>query len=219
MGVIMKNPHIGSLALGAAILSSLVLAPPASAADQTVIEEWATVKAPPPPKIEAVKIDPKTTALLVMDFNKKSCVPARRARCAAILPKMHKLLTEARAHEMLVIHTTSGSTTVADISDEVKPIAGERVMSPGLDKLSTGEIPKMLKERGITTILMVGTSANGAVLYTASGAAVRKYKVIVPVDGMPADTAYQEQFTAWQLMHAPDVHGHVTLTKVDMITF
>src|SRR5690348_6705821 len=107
MGVIMKNPHIGSLTLGAAILSCLILAAPASAADQTVIEEWATVKAPPPPKIEAVKIDPKTTALLVMDFNKKSCVPARRARCAAILPKMHKLLTEARAHKMLVIHTTS----------------------------------------------------------------------------------------------------------------
>jgi nicotinamidase-related amidase len=204
-------------ALAALALSATLLIPPASA--QTIIEEWDAVKPPPPPKIEAVTVDPKKTALLVMDFNKRSCTPDKRARCAAVLPKLHKLLVEARGHKLLVIHTTSGTTKPADISDEVKPIAGERILSPGLDKLSTGEIPKMLKDKGIDTIIMVGTSANGAVLYTASGGAVRKFKVIVPVDGMPADTAYQEQFTAWELMNAPNVRGNVTLTKIDMIAF
>jgi nicotinamidase-related amidase len=31
---------------------------------------------------------------------------------------------------------------------------------------------------------MVGTSANDAILYTGTGAALRNYKVIVPVDGI-----------------------------------
>ena len=34
----------------------------------------------------------------------------------------------------------------------------------------------MLKDKGIKTVIVVGTAANGAVLYTGSGAALRGYQ-------------------------------------------
>jgi nicotinamidase-related amidase len=65
----------------------------------------------------------------------------------------------------------------------------------------------------------MGTAAHGAVLYTASAAALRGLKVIVPVDGMSANTTYPEQYTAWHLVNAPVVSANVTLTKLDLIKF
>jgi hypothetical protein len=37
---------------------------------QTIIEEWQTVRIPPAPEIKPVKVDVKSTALLMLDFNK-----------------------------------------------------------------------------------------------------------------------------------------------------
>ena len=200
-----------------ALLLGLASAAPAPA--QTIIEEWASVKAPPPPAVKPVTIDPSKTALLSMDFNKNSCVPERRKRCAAVLPKLKALLAAARAHHMPVVHTLSGTTTEKDISPELSPQPGEPVLNPGLNKFGTGQITKMLKDKGITTVILTGTSANGAVLFTAGGAAQAGFDIIVPVDGMPADTPYQEQFTAWNLANGPTVREHTTLTKLDLIKF
>jgi hypothetical protein len=68
---------------------------PASAQD--VIAEWNTIKVPPPPELKDVTVDPKTTALLLLDFNKQTCNAERRPRCIASIPKMKKLLDYARA--------------------------------------------------------------------------------------------------------------------------
>ena len=68
----------------------------------------------------------------------------------------------------------------------------------------------MLKDKGITTVIVVGTLANGGVLHTASEAALRGFKVVVPVDGMSSpnlDTLYTEQYTAWHLANAPVFAG------------
>ena len=88
------------------------------------------------------------------------------------------------------------------------------------DKFLNTDLDKMLKDKGIQTVITVGTAANGVVLYTAGGAALRGYKVIVPVDGMSADDLYAVQFTAWDLAHAtPTFVNGVTLTRSDMIKF
>jgi len=68
-------------------------------------------------------------------------------------------------------------------------------------------------------VIVVGTAAHGAVLYTASGAALREMQVIVPVDGMSAEGLYPEQYTAWNLANAPRVSAQVTLSRTDMIQF
>ena len=64
-----------------------------------------------------------------------------------------------------------------------------------------------------------GTSANGAVLHTATGAATRGLEIIVPVDGISATYPYEEQYSAWHLLNAPGTRRRVILTKADMINF
>jgi nicotinamidase-related amidase len=200
----------------------------AGAAAQTpsILEEWTGVQPPKPPDVQPVRLDAAKTLLLVMDFNTTTCAAATRPRCVAALPGIGALMKAAREKNVLVIHTLSGTTTAADIPSPVAPIAGERLVAPRTDKLFgrmdkffDSDLEDTIRARGIDTVLATGTSANGAVLYTVSGAAARKFRVIVPVDGMPADTAYQEQFTAYQFMTGPVIRGSITLTKVGLVSF
>ena len=45
----------------------------ASARAANIIEEWASVKVPPAPELKPVTADPKTTALLILDFLPPNC--------------------------------------------------------------------------------------------------------------------------------------------------
>jgi nicotinamidase-related amidase len=187
---------------------------------QAVTDEWASVKAPSKaPELKSVTVDPKKAVLLVMDFNKNNCVPDQRPRCATALPKIQKILTEVRAKGMLVVYTITTKMKMDDISPSVLPKDGERVLVAPVDKFTDNDLAKTLKDKGIDTVITTGTSANGAVMFTAAGAVLRGFKVITPVDAMPADGAYQEQFVTWELANAPTVSAGVTLTKLDMIKF
>jgi nicotinamidase-related amidase len=92
-------------------------------------------------------------------------------------------------------------------------------MQAPINKFFGNDLATTLKNRGIDTIVLSGTSANGAVLFTAAGAVLLGFKVIVPVDGMPADGLYQEQFTAWELSRAPTLSDGATLTSWGQISF
>ena len=92
-------------------------------------------------------------------------------------------------------------------------------MTSGPDKFLGTELEKILKERNIKSVIVVGTAAHGAVLYTASGAALRGMHVIVPVDGISAESLYPEQYTVWNLANAPRVSNQVTITRTDLITY
>ncbi len=186
---------------------------------QTIIDEWNKVTVPPAPELKPVKIDPKVTALLMLDFNKQICNAERRPRCFESIPKVQKLLTEARAKGVSVIHSIRSGEAVADIAKELAPLAGEPVVSSGPDKFLGTDLEKILKEKGIKTVIVVGTTSHGAVLYTASVAALRGMKVIVPVDGMSAENLYAEQYVAWHLLNAPRISALTTLTKVDLIGY
>jgi nicotinamidase-related amidase len=186
---------------------------------QTIIDEWNTVKVPPAPELKTVKIDPKVTALLMLDFNKQTCNAERRPRCIASISKVQKLLTEARGKGVSVIHSVSSGAAVADIAKELAPLAGEPVVSSGPDKFLGTDLEKILKEKDVKTVIAVGTASHGAVLYTASGAALRGMQVIVPVDGISAENTYAEQYVAWHLLNAPRISTLVTLTKIDLIAY
>jgi len=148
---------------------------------QTIIEEWGSVKTPSAPELKTVKIEPKTTALLMLDFNKQTCSIERRPRCIASIPKVQKLLYNARTNGVSVVYSLSPGAAAADIAKEVFPVAGEPVVTSGPDKFLNTDLEKILKDKGIKTVIAVGTAAHGAVLYTASGAALRGMRVGVPV--------------------------------------
>jgi len=199
------------------ILFMLLLAAPA--ASQTVIDEWASVQAPAAPAVKPITVDPRTTALLLLDFNKQTCNAERRPRCIASVPKVKKLLDGARAKGVTVIYSLSPGAAPADIAADLAPAAGDPVVTSGPDKFLGTDLEKVLKERNIQTVIVAGTAAHGAVLATASGAALRGMKVVVPVDGLSAETLYPEQYTIWHLMNAPRVGAQVTITRSDLIAY
>jgi len=208
-----RNVLFGSLcALGLAT---------AGAQAQTLIEEWGTAKFPPPPTLKAAKIDAKETALLVMDFTNQTCSQQRRPRCAASVPKVLKLVNEARAKGALIIYSVAVPKSVpTDILKELTPAAGEQVLPPlGPDKFINSDLEKTLKARGIKTVIAMGTQAQTSVLHTGGAAALRGFNVIVPVDGMSADEVFPELYTAWHLATAARISAKVTLTKFEMIGF
>jgi len=191
----------------------------APAAGPTVIDEWSSVKAPPPPEVKTVTVDPKTTALLLLDFNKQTCNAERRPRCIASIPRVQKLLAAARAAKGPVIYSLSAGATAADIAQELAPAKGDPVVTSGPDKFLGTDLERILNERHITTVIVAGTAAHGAVLHTAGGAALRGMRVIVAVDGISAETLYPEQYALWHLMNAPRISNQVSLSSTDRITY
>jgi nicotinamidase-related amidase len=199
---------------------AVAVALPGGALDaQTIIDEWASVPAPPAPALKAAKLEPQTTALLVLDLVKQGCNNERRPRCLATIPKVEKLLAEFRAKNMMVVYSTYPSTKLEDTLPQVAPKGGEPSVNALANKFVGTDLEKILKDKGITTVVVVGAAAHGAVLYTGSDAAMRGFNVVVPVDGMSAESLYAEQAAAWLLANAPTVAQKVSLTKSDMITY
>jgi nicotinamidase-related amidase len=202
-----------------ASLAPAVLSP-AWVGAATIIDEWAKIRPEPAPELKPVTIDTKGTALLVMDLVKGSCNEQRRPRCISSIPIIAKLMNEARSRGVTVINTVAGSGKAADILPDVAPKSAEAILSGTVaDKFVRTDLENTLRDRSITTVITVGTAAQGAVLYTASEAAFRGFNVIVPVDGASSESLYAEQAVAWLLTHAPGVAQHVTLTRADMMKF
>lgn len=192
-----------------------------SAQAQNAIDEWATAKMPAAPTLKPAKLDAKETAVLVMDFTKQTCTPERRKRCADQVPRVLKFVTEARAKGALIIYSVAVPKSVpTDILPALTPVSGEQVLPPlGPDKFNASDLEKTLKDKGIKTVVVMGTQAQTSVLHTGATAALKGFKVIVPVDGMSADDVFPEAYTAWHLSTAARISSNVTLTKFDMIGF
>ncbi len=101
---------------------------------------------PPAPQLKPVTLDPKTTALLVIDMIKQTCNEKMRPRCVA-----------------------------------------------------------------------EGTASHNGLLFTSVMAALRGFNVVVPVDGIAGNNAYEDQIAAYTLTSS--IVYKVTLTIIDMIKF
>jgi len=202
------------------IMSALIfLFSSMAASGGNIIDDWKNVKIPDAPELKTVKIDPKDTALLLLDFNSQTCNQEKRPRCISSIPAVKKLMEDARKNRVLVVYSLSPNAKVTDIAKDLAPGAKDPVVTSGPDKFLGTMLEKILKDRKIKTVIVVGTAAHGAVLNTSSQAALRGFKVIIPVDGMSAEDTYAEQYTAWHLVNAPRISAQVTLTKIDNITY
>jgi nicotinamidase-related amidase len=192
-----------------------------AARSQTLIEEWGTAKFPAPPALKPAKLDAKETAVLAMDFTKQTCSPERRKRCADQVATVQKFIAEARSKGALIIYSVAVPNSVpADILPALTPAAGEQVLPPlGSDKFINSDLEKTLKDKGTKTVVAMGTQAQTSVLHTGATAALKGFKVVVPIDGMSADEVFPELYTAWHLSTAARISANVTLTKFDMIGF
>ena len=202
-----------SVAVAASIYSVL----PAHAAD--VIAEWSSIQMPPPPTLKPVAVDPKSTALLLLDFMTENC--GQRPRCVAAVPTVKALHDRARAVSMLVEYTLPGGGKIID--EGIAPREGEVVdQKPGgPDKFVGDDLDQRLKSHGIKTVIVCGTSAQGVGIGTGAGAAQRGYYVIYPVDCLLSESAFREAYAAWHMAGGgpPVTTKWVTVSRSDMITF
>ena len=190
-------------AVAMAVAASSFMA--AAARAGTVIDDWANIKAPPPPELKPVTVEPSTTALLLLDFVHPICDPQKKPRCVASLPAMKKLLAQARANHVMVVFSTAGTMTAKDIWADIAPMPGEPVVNSHPDKFQDTDLEKILKDKGIKTVIVTGVNANGAVLYTASG---RRFGIQGDRSDRrvsSAENEYIEQYVVYNFAHAPAV--------------
>ena len=182
----------------------------------------------PIPKIPdpvAVEVPVKGAALLVLDITSVICPP--RPTCVTSVPKIAALVKKARDAKVPVIYSqtaTAGSTYIADIA----PQPGDATVTGRADKFYQTNLEQILKDKAVETAVVVGSAANGAVLYTTFGLGLRGITVVVAEDGISGDPVFTETLTRWQLLNEPGFananntpldKGHVTLSTTDKITF
>jgi nicotinamidase-related amidase len=207
--------------IGAALGACIVLAAPAGATD--IIADWGKAAPPPAPELKDVTVEPATTALLFLDIMKQGC--SARPSCVDKVANMKRLHDQARAKNMVVWYSlvgSNGKATPDDIMDPgIKPRAGEWYRQGGPDKFLGSTLQATLRQAGIKTVIVCGNSFQGATVGTASAAAQRGYKVIVPVDCSAGDSPYHEQYAAFHLAKGGPVGvtSNVTLTRSTMIKF
>lgn len=186
---------------------------------KSIIDQWLRVEVPPPPQLQPVVLDPATTALLVLDIQTGNCNPQTRPRCQATLPHVARLLHSARSAGAVVAYSLTRGASPADIRAEVAPLPGETVVTASVDKFFRTGLEEVLSAHGVQAVIVTGTSAHGAVLHTATGAAMRGMRVVVPVDCMSSDDPFAELYTAWHMLNAPGTRRQSTLTRSDMVEF
>jgi nicotinamidase-related amidase len=209
----LRHSLFGAVSLLAALMS------PAGA--QTIVNEWPSIGLPPPPALKPAKVNAATTALLLFDFTHQTCSQERRPRCAASVAKLKKLLDDARARNMFVVWSiATADSNPGDILPEIAPRPGEPVLPPlGPDKFIKSAFEQMLRDKGVTNVIITGTAAHTTVLHTASAAALRGFTVVAPVDAMSSNDQFTEAYTAWHLANAARVMSATTLTSVDQISY
>lgn len=187
-----------------------------------ILDDWDSAKAPAKPEIKPVTIDPSTTALLILDLMKANC--GQRPRCVATVPNVKRLHDGARAAGMMIWYSFVGGNnpTPADMVDPgIAARDGEWERQGGPDKFLGSHLEEKLKAHNIKTAIICGTSFQGVGIGTGSGLAQRGYKVIVPVDCLSSEDAYNEQYAAWHLYKGGPavVTSQVTLTRSTMVKF
>lgn len=184
---------------------------------QSTVDPWAGVTAPDAPFLQPVTVEAETTALLVGDFEKQTCAPV--PRCVASLPAEAKLLAAARESGAVVIYSVVPTTTLSDVLAAVAPNANDLYVQAGPDKFIKTDFDKLLRDHGVTTLVVTGTAAESTVLPTALHASQLGYNVVVPVDAMSSRVVYAEQYVAWDLTHAFGVRDKTKLTMAASLTW
>ena len=150
-----------------------------------------TLQMPATPDPARVTLDPKTTALIVLDYVEDIC--NNQVSCKTkMLPAMTPFMERVRKAGLTVAYGTRAQNQTKWLK-EVAPAPGDiRITNTAQDRFYNTDLDKELKAKGITTIILVGWKVSGSVTYTSVGATVRGYTVVVPVDTTAAATDYEQ---------------------------
>jgi len=174
----------------------------------------ATVEVPAYQIERQVVLDAKTTALIVVDMQNDFVKPGGALvveQAKDTIPAIQRLLALARRSRMAVFYTQDthdpgdmefpiwGEHVLRgswgwQIIDELAPQPGERVIQKlRYDGFFGTSLDHELRLKDVATVVVCGTVANICVLHTAGSAALRGYRVVLPVDAISAITPFDLQ--------------------------
>jgi nicotinamidase-related amidase len=195
--------------------------------DTDLIEEKkpaeAKEQAPKKPEPVPIEANRQTTAVLVLDLSARCEDP--ELTCHGLLPGVAGFLEKARALGVPIMFSVSASqrgTPMERVAGPLHRREDEPIIYPdGFDKFTGGELQRILEQRGIKSLIILGSATNVAVLYTATVAArIHRYEVIVPVDGVNARTQYAHDYSLYQLSVLPGgVSKRMRFTTLGTISF
>jgi len=208
--------------VGSATPQSAVPAPPGNGTAKPMI----TLQMPPIPDPVPVALKPVSTAMLVFDVVEPIC--ASRPNCLkTMVPAISGLLARARKAGITVGYGTR-EPTMSKWMPEVAPAKGDvTFVSYGQDRFFNTELDKILKAKGVTTLILPGWKISGSVLYTSVGATLRGYTVVIPLDASLGPNGYEEVIGLYQILNQnsanptnqPLKEKTSTLSRTDLITF
>ncbi|HEY8805393.1 MAG TPA: isochorismatase family protein, partial [Clostridium sp.] len=103
----------------------------AGVTDQTIINIWNTIPTPPAPKLKSVAIDPKSSALLILDMETSIC---KSPSCIASIFNINTLLTKSRKNGIPVVYSLTHTGNPSDIARQIAPSPGDPIVKSSVDK-------------------------------------------------------------------------------------
>jgi nicotinamidase-related amidase len=185
-----------------------------------------TLQMPAMPDPARVTLNPKTTALLVLDYVEDIC--ATQPRCKSqMLPAMTPFMERVRKAGLVVAYGTRAQNMTHWLK-EVAPAADDiKIVNTAQDRFYNTDLDKLLKAKGITTMIMVGWKISGSVTYTSVAAMIRDYTVVIPVDTTTATSDYETAIGFYNVLNSGNANlsneplkpKSVTLSRTDLIAF
>jgi len=185
-----------------------------------------TVQMPETPAPAPVKLDPKTTALVVLDYVDDIC--NQQASCTGkMLPAMTPFMEKVRKTGLTVAYGTRAQNMTKWLK-QVAPQANDiKVINTAQDRFYGTDLDKQLKAKGIKTLIMVGWKISGSITYTSVGAMAHDYTVVIPMDTTSAGSDYETTIGFYNVLNSGNANlanqplkdKSVTLTRTDLITF
>src|SRR3954470_19502518 len=211
------------------VMSGLALALCAGASEAQSAQAPAkmiTLQMPATPDPARVTLDPKTTALIVLDYVEDIC--NRQPSCKGqMLPAMIPFLERVRKAGLVVAYGTREQNMTHWLK-EVAPAPNDiKIVNTAQDRFYNTDLDKALKAKGIKTLIMVGWKVSGSVTYTSVGAMARDYTVVIPMDTTSAGSGYETTIGFYNVLNSGNANlaneplkpKAVTLTRTDLITF
>ena len=193
---------------------------------QPAAKPMITLQMPATPEPARVTLDPKTTALIVLDYVEDIC--AIQPTCKnQMLPAMVPFLERVRKAGLVVAYGTREQNMTHWLK-EVAPQAGDiKIINTAQDRFYNTDLDKILKAKGIKTLIMVGWKISGSVTYTSVAAMVREYTVVIPMDTTSAGSPYETTIGFYNVLNSGNANlanqpmkpRSVTLTRSDLVTF
>jgi nicotinamidase-related amidase len=169
---------------------------------------------------EEVHLDPVTSALLIVDMQNDFVDPRGKLFVPSApdtVPKVKSLVDRARSSGVQIIYTqdwhlpddpefkiwgehavagTWGSEIIGDLAPGPRDLM---VRKQTIDPFYGTPLDHYLRLLKVDTIAVTGTVANICVLHAASGASVRGYNVVYPVDAVSALNEFDAELAVRQV--------------------